>query len=190
MDSSLHVDEEIAEIYNRHYNTVYRICFSFMKNSVDAEDMVQETFLKLISSKKQFESEEHEKAWLIVTASNTCKDELRRWKRRLENIKSLYRQENVVRKEDDRVLEWVMALPVKYKQVIYLYYYEGYRTSEIAGMLHCSESTVRNQLLRGRSILKKNSVYRAKSGAVLAAVLAGSLLAASTVYAVYVYGLR
>ncbi|MDE7179256.1 MAG: sigma-70 family RNA polymerase sigma factor [Lachnospiraceae bacterium] len=190
MDSSLHVDEEIAEIYNRHYNTVYRICFSFMKNAEDAEDMVQETFLKLISSKKQFESEEHEKAWLIVTASNTCKDELRRWKRRLENIKSLYRQENVVRKEDDRVLEWVMALPVKYKQVIYLYYYEGYRTSEIAGMLHCSESTVRNQLLRGRSILKKNSVYRAKSGAVLAAVLAGSLLAASTVYAVYVYGLR
>ena len=184
MDSSLYVDEEIAKIYNRQYNTVYRICFSFMKNSVDAEDMAQETFLKLISSKKQFESEEHEKAWLIVTASNTCKDELRRWKRRLENIKSLFQQENVVREEDDRVLEWVMELPAKYKQVIYLYYYEGYRTSEIAGMLHCSESTVRNQLLRGRRILKKNSVYHAKSGVVLAAVLAGSLLVTTTVYAI------
>ncbi|MBD5463306.1 MAG: sigma-70 family RNA polymerase sigma factor [Lachnospiraceae bacterium] len=190
MDSSLYVDEEIAKIYNRQYNTVYRICFSFMKNSVDAEDMLQETFLKLISSKKQFESEEHEKAWLIVTASNTCKDELRRWKRRLENIKSLFQQENVVQKEDDRVLEWVMALPVKYKQVIYLHYYEGYRTSEIANMLHCSESTVRNQLLRGRRLLKKNSVYHAKSGVVLAVVLAGSLLAATTVYAIYTYGLR
>lgn len=155
MDSSLYVDEEIAKIYNRQYNTVYRICFSFMKNSVDAEDMVQETFLKLISSKKQFESKEHEKAWLIVTASNTCKDELRRWKRRLENIKSLFQQENVVQKEDDRVLEWVMALPVKYKQVIYLHYYEGYRTSEIASMLHCSESTVRNQLLRGEEASEK-----------------------------------
>ncbi len=161
-----------------------------MKNAEDAEDMVQETFLKLISSKKRFESEEHEKAWLIVTASNTCKDELRRWKRRLENIKTLSRQENVVRKGDDGVLEWVMTLPVKYKQVIYLYYYEGYRTSEIAGMLHCSESTVRNRLLRGRKLLKKNTTYHTKSGIVLAAVLAGSLLVASTVYAVYVYGLR
>ncbi len=186
MDSSLYVDEEIAKIYNRQYNTVYRICFSFMKNSVDAEDMVQETFLKLISSKKQFESEEHEKAWLIVTAPNTCKDELRRWKRKLENIKSLFQQENVVWKEDESVLEWVMDLPDKYKQVIYLYYYEGYSTSEIAGMLHCPESTVRNQLLRGRKILKKNRVYHAKSGG----VLAGSLLAATTVYAIYTYGLR
>lgn len=107
MDSLLHVDEEIANIYNRQYKNVYRICFSFMKNAVDAEDMVQETFLKLLSSKKQFESEEHEKAWLIVTASNTCKDELRRWKRRLEKIKSLSQQETVVQEEDDKVLEWV-----------------------------------------------------------------------------------
>lgn len=122
MDSSLHVDEEIAEIYNRHYNTVYRICFSFMKNAEDAEDMVQETFLKLISSKKQFESEEHEKAWLIVTASNTCKDELRRWKRRLENIKSLFQQENVVREEDDRVLEWVIEYYPSWEPLTYGYY--------------------------------------------------------------------
>ncbi|MDE7430715.1 MAG: sigma-70 family RNA polymerase sigma factor [Lachnospiraceae bacterium] len=190
MDFPLYADEEIAKIYNRQYNTVYRICFSFMKNSVDAEDMVQETFLKLISSNKKFESEKHEKAWLIVTASNTCKDELRRWKKRLENSKSLFQQENVVQKEDDSILEWVMTLPVKYKQVIYLYYYEGYRTSEIADMLHCSESTVRNQLLRGRRLLKKNSVYYVKSGVVLAAVLAGSLLVATTVYAIYTYSLR
>ncbi len=190
MDSSLYADEEIAKIYKRQYNTVYRTCFSFMKNSEDAEDMVQETFLKLIAGKKQFESEKHEKAWLIVTASNTCKDELRRWKRRLEKITSLFQQETVSQKEDDRVLEWVMALPVKYKQVIYLYYYEGYSTSEIAGMLHCPESTVRNQLLRGRRLLKKSSEHHTKSGVVLAAVLAGSLFAVTTVYAFYVYGLR
>lgn len=190
MDSSLEIDEEIAKIYNRQFNTVYRICLSFMKNAEDAEDMVQETFLKLISCGKQFESEEHEKAWLIVTASNTCKDELRRWKRRLENIRVLFRQENVVREKDDRIFEWVMNLPVKYKQVIYLYYYEGYSTSEIADMLHCSESTIRNQLLRGRRLLKKNSLYPVKTGAVLAAVLAGSLLVTTTVYAVYFFRLR
>ena len=190
MNSSLVMDEEIEKIYNRQFDTIYRVCFSFMKNEEDAEDMVQETFLKLISCGKQFESEEHEKAWLVVTASNTCKDELRKWKRRLENIKASFQEENIVQTEENKVLEWVMALPVKYKQVIYLYYYEGYRTSEIADMLHCSESTVRNQLLRGRKLLKKNSVFHAKSGAVFAAVLAGSLLVATTVYAIYAYRLR
>lgn len=70
MASSLRTDEELVEIYNRHVDTVYRVCFSFMKNAADTEDMVQETFLKLISCGKNFTSEEHEKAWLIVTASN------------------------------------------------------------------------------------------------------------------------
>ena len=75
---ALHSDEEFLKIYHRHVDTVYRICFSFMKNSSDTEDMVQETFLKLLSSGKRFESENHEKAWLIVTASNACKDVLKR----------------------------------------------------------------------------------------------------------------
>jgi len=190
MDSSLYLDGEIAEIYHRQFPTVYRVCLSFMKNAEDAEDMVQETFLKLISCEKQFESEKHERAWLIVTASNTCKNELRRWKRGLENIRVLSQEENIVQKNEDNILEWIMTLPVKCKQVIYLYYYEGYRTSEIASMLHCSESTVRNQLLRGRRLLKKNSTYPTRSGALLAAVLAGSLLVATTAYAVYSFGLR
>lgn len=190
MDSSLYLDGELAEIYHRQFHTVYRVCLSFMKNAEDAEDMVQETFLKLMKCEKQFESEEHERAWLIVTASNTCKNELRRWKRRLENTRVLSHQENIIQKDENNILEWIMTLPVKYRQVLYLYYYEGYRTSEIAGMLHCPESTVRNQLLRGRRLLKKDSTYPAKSGALLAAVLAGSLLVATTAYAVYSFGLR
>ncbi|MDE7284529.1 MAG: RNA polymerase sigma factor [Lachnospiraceae bacterium] len=192
MDSSLKMNEEIAEIYERQVDTVYRVCFSFMKNASDAEDMVQETFLKLISCEKQFESPEHEKAWLIVTASNTCRDELRRWKRRLKNIICVSGQENEnpADTEDDTILEWVMELPVRYKQVIYLYYYEGYRTPEIANMLHCSESTVRNRLLRGRKILKKRSTYQSKSVFILAAVLAGSLLVTTVAYAVRTYRLH
>ena len=70
MASSLRTDEEFVEIYNRHVDTVYRVCFSFMKDAADTEDMVQEAFLKLISCKKKFTSKELEKAWLIVTASN------------------------------------------------------------------------------------------------------------------------
>lgn len=94
MASSLRTDEEFVEIYNRHVDTVYRVCFSFMKNAADTEDMVQETFLKLISCKKKFTSKEHEKAWLIVTASNTCKDELRRFRRRLQYISDCLKAEN------------------------------------------------------------------------------------------------
>ena len=69
--------KEITEIYNRQVDTVYRICYSFMKNISDTEDMVQETFLRLIRTGVLFQSEEHEKAWLIVTASNLCKDTLK-----------------------------------------------------------------------------------------------------------------
>ncbi len=69
--------KEIGEIFNRQVDTVYRICFSFVKNAADTEDMVQETFLRLLSRKVIFQSEEHEKAWLIVTASNLCKDFLK-----------------------------------------------------------------------------------------------------------------
>lgn len=158
MASSLRTDEEFAEIYNRHVDTVYRVCFSFMKNAADTEDMVQETFLKFISCKKEFSSGEHEKAWLIVTASNTCRDELRRFKRRLAYISSCLRQENGGQTEESGISELLLSLPPKYKEVVYLHYYEGYQTSEIAGMLHCSASTVRNQLSRARKLLKRDGV--------------------------------
>lgn len=156
MASSLRADEEFVEIYNRHVDTVYRVCFSFMKNAADTEDMVQETFLKLISCGKNFTSEEHEKAWLIVTASNTCKDELRRFKRRLRYISTCLKPENSGQGEG--MSELILSLPPKYKEVVYLHYYEGYQTSEIAGMLHCPASTVRNRLSRARKLLQRDGV--------------------------------
>lgn len=84
----------------------------------------------------------------------------------------------------------MLELPVKCRQVIYLYYYEGYRTAEIADMLHCPESTIRNQLLRGRKLLKRNSPRGARAMTILAAVLAGSLFVTTAVYAVRFYRLR
>lgn len=71
--SLLRTDKEIAEIYKRHSKTVYRVCFAYMKNPADTEDAVQDTFFQLIKSGPAFESEEHEKAWLIRTATNICK---------------------------------------------------------------------------------------------------------------------
>ena len=89
-NSLLRTDKEIAEIYTRHSKTVYRVCFAYMKNPADTEDAVQDTFFQLIKSGPAFESEEHEKAWLIRTASNICKDVLRRWWRRRENIEDFH----------------------------------------------------------------------------------------------------
>ncbi len=149
-------DEEITAIYNRHVNTVYRICFSFMKNASETEDMVQETFLKLLSSGKKFQSADHEKAWLIVTASNACKDALKHWWRKNETLETCEDLSLDAPFEVDGILSAVMDLPPDYKTVIYLYCYEGYRTPEIAKMLHCPQSTVRSRLARARKLLEKS----------------------------------
>lgn len=153
MASSLRTDEEIIEIYNRHVDTVYRVCFSFMKNKPETEDMVQETFLRLITSGKTFENGRHEKAWLIVTASNLCKDTLRKWWRRNENIEdysSVFTETTCI---DNDVLDAILALPNDDKCVVYMYYYEGYTTAEIADFLRCPQATVRSRLSRARKRL-------------------------------------
>ena len=146
--------KEITEIYNRHLNTVYRICFSFMKNTADTEDMVQETFLRLLSSGVGFVSEEHEKAWLIVTASNLCKDTLKKWWRNMEDIDDPTLGLQQPPFEIDSVLDAIMRLPAEQKCAVYMYYYEGYSTAEIAGYLHCPQATVRSRLSRARKTLK------------------------------------
>lgn len=153
MPSLLRTDKEITQIYNRHADTVYYVCYSFMKNKSETEDMVQETFLRLITSGKTFENERHEKAWLIVTASNLCKDSLRKWWRRNENIDDHYElagEEDM----DNPVLEAILSLPQEYKTVVYMYYYEGYSTAEIARHLQCPHATVRTRLARARKMLK------------------------------------
>lgn len=146
-------ERQITEIYNRHVDTVYRLCYSYMNNANDTEDMVQETFLRLIRSGKVFENQQHEKAWLIVTASNLCKDQLKRWWRKTVPLE----EQVTVADSPDRdrdVLQAVVSLPADYKAVVYLYYYEGYTTEQIAKFLHCRESTVRSRLTRARKKLR------------------------------------
>lgn len=147
--------DEITEIYQRQKETIYRICFLYLKNSADAEDAVQDTFFKLIKAKPSFESREHEKAWLIRTAANTCKNVLRHWWRKREPIEEHC---DIPCSEDgkpDEVISAVLALPDKYKTVVVLYYYEGYTSVEIAEILRKPQSTIRNYLHEARIILKK-----------------------------------
>jgi len=149
-----HTEQDIIDVYQRQVDMVFKICYSYMKNIADSEDAVSNTFMKYIQSPKTFDTFEHEKAWFILTATNVCKDLLKQFWRRHQ-----YLDENTVTKLEifsvDSTLEAVLKLPAKYKTVIYLYYYEGYQTEEIARILHKSPSTVRNQLARARKILKR-----------------------------------
>ena len=154
-NSLLRTDKEIAEIYSRHSKTVYRVCFAYMKNPADTEDAVQDTFFRLIKSGPAFESEEHEKAWLIRTAANICKNTLKHWWRKRESIDDHYDLAVSDHIETDDVLKAVMELPEKYKTVVYLYYYEGYPSKTIADILKKPQSTIRNYLREARAILKE-----------------------------------
>ena len=146
--------KDISEIYNRQVDTVYRICFSFMKNTADTEDMVQETFLRLLGSGVGFVSEEHENAWLIVTASNLCKDTLKKWWRKTEDIDDPALGLKTPPFEIDEVLGAILKLPPDQKTAVYMHYYEGYTTAEIATYLRCPHATVRSRLSRARKTLK------------------------------------
>lgn len=144
---------EFLDVYSRQADTVYRVCYSFMRNKSDTEDLVQETFLKLLTTGKIFENQRHERAWLIVTASNLCKDSLKKWWRKTENLED-FQELAAEERQDDVVLEAILRLPNDYKDAVYMYYYEGYTTAEIARHLHCPEATVRSRLMRAKKKLQ------------------------------------
>lgn len=125
----------------------------FKGNKADTEDAVSETFLKYLSYDKRFDSLEHEKAWLIVTAQNVCKSVLRKAYRKNISI------DKIPEKSDEfhfsEVIDEIMKLPEKEKLAIYLFYYEDMSGMEIAKILGCRESTVFSFLHRARKKLKK-----------------------------------
>lgn len=146
--------EELTTVYENHLHLVWNLCYTFLRNVQDVEDAVQDTFLKLAASGRDFPDREALRAWLIVTAKNVCRDELRRARRRdlpLEEADGRTAQIP----EPDETLAAVRSLPEKYKAPIYLFYYEGLPTGEISTLLGRKESTVRSDLRRGRLLLKK-----------------------------------
>ena len=146
-------DEETAQIYEKHVTMIYRICFTYMKNASDTEDAVQDTFYRLIKTNPTFENDEHQKAWLIRVATNVCKNKLTHWWRKREDV-DLYQQTVGECQKANDTLEVIMSLPDKYKTVIYLYYYEGYTSVEIAKILNKPNSTIRNHLHEARELLR------------------------------------
>ena len=146
----------ISDLLDKYGDMVLRIAYTYLKNRADAEDIVQDVFLRIIDKKPSFNDENHEKSWLIRATINMCKNKVNMfWNKNKCSIDDV--QEFAVSDKyntDTSVFQAVMALGEKYRVVVYMYYYEGYSTPEIANVIGKSETTIRSLLHRARNKLK------------------------------------
>ena len=149
-----HQREEALRIVETYSDLILRLCYTYLKNTQDAEDICQDTFLKLLTLRRTFDSPEHEKAWVIRTASNACKDLLKSARRRTTCALDECCAAAAPEQSDGSVLDAVQTLPEPYREVIYLHYYEGYSLKEIGTLLSIPAATVGTRLARGREKLK------------------------------------
>lgn len=149
-------EQEVNRAIERYADTVRRICFVHLKNRADTEDIFQTVFVKYLLRSEPFASEEHERAWIIRVTLNACKDLLKSFFRsRTVPLEELTDRAMPAETEQREVLQAVLALPVPYRDVIYLHYYEGYTAPEIAGILGKNVNTVYTRLTRARGLLRQ-----------------------------------
>ena len=140
----------------RYQNMVYRIALHYFGNSQDAEDAVQEVFLRLYTAEKSFESPEHLRRWLIRVTVNVCRDVLRSpWRRRRVSLEELPEEPVFDQPEQAALNREIMALPEKYRTVLNLFYYEELSVKEIGELLGLRTSAVTTRLHRARARLKE-----------------------------------
>lgn len=142
----------IHYLIDKYADMLIRISYSYMKNMSDAEDITQDVFIRFLEKKPDFENVNHEKAWLLRIAINLCKDKLK--SAYFKNTTHLEGDFIDTTKDDDEIIQAVLTLPLKYRSIVLLYYYEDYSISEISNILNIKESTVGSQLSRGRKLLK------------------------------------
>ena len=145
-DAQADVNARAAEILDTHGNAILRYAYSYLHNMEDAEEVLQDTLVQFLKTAPAFESEVHEKAWLLRVAGNLSKNRL---------------SYNAVRAADELndelsfVWQAVRDLPEKYRAPVHLFYHEGYSTKQIAEILQRGEATVRSDLHRGRALLRE-----------------------------------
>lgn len=143
----------LETVVRTYENTLYRAALSILGDPQEAEDVVQESFLRLWEKAPEFESPAHERAWLLKVTVNGCKSRLRSpWHRRTAPLLDIY---PAAAPEEQAVLEVIQSLPPKDRAVLHLYYYEGYQTAEIADMTGWRAGTVRSRLARARDKLRE-----------------------------------
>ena len=148
-------EEEANRAVDLYGDTVRRICMIHLKNRADTEDIFQNVFLKYVLRTAPFDSPEHEKAWIIRVTSNACRDLLKSFFRsRTVSLDTLIKKPQEMPEDHSDILKAVLALPEKYKDPIYLHYYEGYTAEEIGQILGKNTNTVYTLLTRARKMLK------------------------------------
>lgn len=149
-------EREVDRAIELYADMIRRLCMVHLKNYSDTEDIFQTVFLKYVLSSVIFENEEHEKAWFIRITVNACKDLLKSFFRsRTVSIDELVNEPEALEVHNTEVLEAVLSLPYKYKNVVYLYYYEGYSAVEISRILGKNVNTVYTLLTRSKRLLKE-----------------------------------
>lgn len=145
--------EKAEQIVRQHADMIYRIALQNLKNPVDAQDIFQEVCLSLLTKNAPLFDDVHIKHWLIRVTINKCRN-LRKsvWNTRTEPLNPNF---STVKEEDLSVLELIFSLPINYRNVVYLYYFEQYTVPEIAQILGKSKNTVNSQLQRARKKLRK-----------------------------------
>ena len=154
---ALRTDADFDAFYERNWKYIYRLCFTFMKCEADAEDCTEDVFVKILTGNMAFTDQTHERKWLTVTAINLCKDRLKSHARKnVDSIDDEMTPDIAAPEQEDysHVRDAVMALSPDHKDVIWLYYYVGCSTDEIARMLGRPSSTIRNRLKNARNKLK------------------------------------
>lgn len=148
------IKQQAAQILDTYGDTILRYAYSYLHNQSDTEEVLQDTLIQFLKTRPVFESDEHEKAWLLRVAGNLCKNRLKY--NSLRQTDEL-REELIAEQREDLSFIWdaVQALPVQYREVIHLFYREGYSTREISQILGRKEATIRSDLSRGRGKLKE-----------------------------------
>ena len=148
------ISQQAAQILDTYGDTILRYAYSYLHNRSDTEEVLQDTLIQFLKTRPVFESDKHEKAWLLRVAGNLCKNRLKY--NSLRQMDEL-REELIAEQREDLSFIWdaVQALPVQYREVIHLFYREGYSTREISQILGRKEATIRSDLSRGRGKLKE-----------------------------------
>lgn len=148
--------QTVQELVALYQNSLFAAAFNVCKNAQDAEDIVQDTFIQYYTMKKEFDNEQHIRAWLLRVAINKAKNANHTfWRRNKLSLEDYMETLTFDTPQSENLFETVMQLPEKYRIVIHLFYYEDYSVREIADILQLSESNVKARLSRGRSLLKK-----------------------------------
>ena len=147
--------QQAERLTNTYADAILRLSYAYLKNTQDAQDVCQTVFVRLLTEPREFESGEHERAYILRMAANACKDLLKSpWRRRTCDLEACA-QVPAPETSDGSVLAAVNQLPAHYRSVIYLFYYEGYQASEIGEILGVPTATIHTRLARGRARLRE-----------------------------------